>query len=207
MINLLPLEMKDNYKFARKNTTLFKWSVGVFCGVVGIALVIGAGWFFINQSQNSNSSLVAETNSRLKSEKLDQVQSESDQISGNLKLVVQVLSREVLFSKLLTRIGQIFPSGAVLTSLNITQVGGGLDLAAATVDYSTASQVQANLQDPNNNIFSKADIVSIQCQSASSSGGAITIASIYPCKAAYRTQFAPNNPFLFINNSSTGSKS
>ena len=203
MINLLPPETKENFRFAKKNTVLLKWTFGVSLGLVGILLVIGAGWFFLNRSENTYVSLVANTNSRLATEKLSEVQAQSDEISSNLKLVVNVLSREILFSSLLNRVGQILPHGAVLTSLNITQVGGGLDLQAATVNYQIASQLQTNLQDPNNNIFAKADIVSITCQA----GGATSLSANYPCKAQYRTQFANNNPFLFINNSSTQAKS
>jgi hypothetical protein len=111
-------------------------------------------------------------------------------ISNNLKLVVKVLSREVLFSKLLTQIGSTLPKGAVLTSLNIAQTTGAIDLEAGAIDYDSAAQIQANLRDPNNKIFSKADLVSIQC----------TGSSAYPCKVQIRAQFASNNPYLFINN-------
>ena len=203
MINLLPQETKENFRFAKKNTVLLKWTFGISFGLAGILLVIGAGWFFLNRSESTYTRLVNDTNSRLATEKLSEVQAKSDEISSNLKLVVNVLSREILFSSLLNRVGQILPHGTVLTGLNITQVGGGLDLQAATVNYQTASQLQTNLQDSNNNIFAKADIVSITCQT----GGATSLSANYPCKAQYRAQFANNNPFLFINNSSTRAKS
>ncbi|HYH36468.1 MAG TPA: hypothetical protein VD706_03145 [Candidatus Saccharimonadales bacterium] len=47
------------------------------------------------------------------------------------------------------------------------------------------------MADPKNKIFSKADIVSITCSDDNSD---------YPCTINIRALFAPNNPFLFINN-------
>ena len=86
------------------------------------------------------------------------------------------------------------PPGSSLTGLNIAQVTGGIDITAGASDYNTASQVQVNLADPNNKIFSKADIVGINCASGSSGS--------YPCTVTIRALFAANNPYLFINSGS-----
>lgn len=194
MINLLPPPVKDNYHYARRNTALLSWLVGVSLGTVGIAVVIAAGWVFMRQTVNDYVAENAGTATQLKSQNVSQVQSQVEGISSNLKLVVKVLSREVLFSKLLTQIGSALPGGAVLTGLNITQTTGGIDLDAAAKDYQTASQIQINLADPANKIFSKADLESIQCQAGASGASAA-----YPCQVKIRAQFATNNSFTYIS--------
>ncbi len=198
MINLLPPETKESFRYARSNTLLLRWLLGITAGIVGIVIVTAGGMVFLNQAVHENQTLVSNTQTQLKTENLSKVQKQVDSISNNLKLMATVLSKEVLFSKLLKQVATALPSGAILTDLNITGVQGGINLQAATINYQTATQIQINLQDSNNKIFSKADIVSIQCQS-----GGTGISSEYPCKAQYRAQFVTNNPFLFIN-SKTG---
>jgi hypothetical protein len=82
------------------------------------------------------------------------------------------------------------PKGASLATLSIEQLTGGIDLQVAASDYQTASQVQVNLQDPNNKLFDKVDIVSISC------GG---IDKTYPCTGNYRASYTSSNPFLFLS--------
>ncbi len=203
MINLLPPETKESFRYARLNMILLRWLAGITLGIIGIVIITSSGMVFLNQTITSASSSVNETQTLLKVDKLNDVKQQIRKISSNLKLMVAVLSREVLYSKLLKQIGAALPHGAVLTGINITQVQGGINLQAATIDYHTATQIQINLQDPNNKIFSKADIVSIQCQSKSQIADSFT--RTYPCKAQYRVQFVSKNPFLFINNT-TGIK-
>lgn len=90
------------------------------------------------------------------------------------------------------------PSGTALTSLSISKVQGGLDLNAKAKDYQSGTQVQVNLSDPKNKIFSKADIVSISCNNGSADAS-------YPCTVTIRALFSKDNTFLFTKNS--GSKS
>ena len=109
--------------------------------------------------------------------------------------VYNVLGQEVLFSQLLKQIAATIPQNANLTGLNISQTKGAIDIAAIASDYRTASQVQVNLADPANKIFSKADIINITCSSDGSGG----TTSQYPCSVSVRALFSGDNPFLFIN--------
>lgn len=193
MINLLPSEVTENIAYARRNTKLLRWSFALLIGIAGIWLVVASGLFYINRSINNYSGLVSAAQNDLKAQKLSETQKQVENISSSLKLVVQVLSREVLFSKLLTQIGSVIPANASLIDLKIAKIEGAIDLTAAASDYNTATQVQVNLQDPSNKIFEKADIVSITCNSSSATDPR------YPCTVIIRALFAKNNPFLFIN--------
>ena len=193
MINLLPPQERQNISFARRNTKLLRWVTALTLAIIGILLIVAFGTFYINQSADTYSDQLQKTQAELDSQKLSDTQKRVQDISSSLKLVVQVLSKEVLFSKLIKQIGTAIPANASLTDLRISKVSGAIDLAAIASDYNTATQVQVNLQDPANKIFNKADILNISCASTSSSDPR------YPCTVNIRAQFAANNPFLFIN--------
>lgn len=192
MINLLPPSLKDEYNYGRRNLTLRRYAITLAFGLLGVALLTGAGLFLMQQSINSNNKQLASTQKQLDDGKLDQTRKQAEDITGSLKLAVNVLSQEILFSKLLTQIGQVTPSNTILTDLSITQIGGGIDIKAKATDITSATQLQVNLSDPKNQIFSKADIQSISCTASSSDPK-------YPCTVTLRALFNTNNPFLFIN--------
>lgn len=195
MINLMPPDLKESSRYARRNRALLHWvSAIVVCLVVAVAL-IGGGYLYLNQQIDTHQKLIDTTTQQLQKQNLAQVQKEVTSVSNNLKLAVDVLSKEILFSDLLKQLARVTPNSVILTNLTIAEVQGGVDIAAQTTDYAAATQLQVNLADPKNQIFSKADIVSISCTSGSSS----TSNSQYPCTATIRALFATDNPFLFIN--------
>ncbi|MGC1176796.1 MAG: hypothetical protein WA843_01890, partial [Candidatus Saccharimonadales bacterium] len=136
---------------------------------------------------------IATNEALLRKEKFAGTQTQIQDISNSFKLAVKVLGQEVLFSQLLKQIGTAIPPNASLTGLTIAQTQGGIDIAAIATDYTTATQVQVNLADPANKIFTKADITSITCDTANAQDPR------YPCTVNIRALFAANNPFLFIN--------
>lgn len=195
MINLLPPGIKQDIAYARHNTKLIKWSLALIFGAVGTGLVVMFGMFYMNRSINAYSSQVEKITENLKVQKLEDTQKRVEDISSSLKLIIQVLSREILFSKLIKQIGTVMPANSSLTDLKISKTEGGIDLSAAAANYNTATQVQVNLQDPANKIFDKADIINIICVSSG------TPDPRYPCTVSIRAQFTKNNPFLFISTS------
>jgi hypothetical protein len=195
MINLLPPELKQDYKYARYNRHLMRWVFAFLFALIGVAVITGSGILIMRNSIDSYKSQIASTQAQLTSENSTQTQQQVTDISNNLKLMVKVLSKEILFSKLLTQLGNITPSNVELTSLTITQAQSAIDITAQTTDINAATQLQANLASPTNQIFSKADLVSITCGSGSQQG----TNSNYPCTADIRAEFTNNNPFLFIN--------
>lgn len=193
MINLLPSDIKQDYVYARRNVILRRWVTLFFIALVGLVVIATYGMVSFQQSTVRYNSQIAAAQKTLQEGKFAETQKELQDISGSFKLVVKVLGQEVLFSQLLKQIAAIIPANANLTALNISQTTGGLDITANATDYATATQVQVNLSDPDNKIFSKADIVNITCD------GAKTTNPRYPCTVTIRALFADNNPFLFIN--------
>ncbi|HET7060229.1 MAG TPA: hypothetical protein VFH99_02865 [Candidatus Saccharimonadales bacterium] len=192
MINLLPPEIKENYRYGRRNVSLRKWAVGCLAALVGLGIITTYGLLVLQQSTNHYNHKIAASKALFKKEDFTGTQAHVQDISNSFKLVVKVLGKEVLFSQLIKQIGASMPANANLTGLDISSVQGGLDITANAIDYKTATQVQVNLSDPANKIFDKADIVNITCNDATNSS--------YPCQVTIRALFAKNNPFLFINN-------
>lgn len=193
MINLLPPEDKGTFSYAKRNTVLLRWCLVLLAGIAGTFIIVVFGLFYMNQSIKTFTVQNAQAQQDLKDNKLEETQKQIQDISGSLKLVVQVLSREILFSKLINQIGSVIPPNAILTDLEITDTQGAIDIKAVATDYNTASQIQVNLQDPANKIFDKADIQTISCTTNSTSN------KHYPCTISIRAQFAKKNPYLFIN--------
>ncbi len=197
MINLLPPQSKEDVLYARRNATLIKWIIAMIVAAIGSLVIIGFGHIYLSQSAKTYQKQISNGQEQLKIQKLEETQTRVNEISGNLKLVVQVLSRNILFSKVLRQVGAAIPSGAVLTDLTINKVQGGIDLTFEAKDYQTGSQIVLNLQDPENKVFEKADIEEISCDSELQSN------RTYLCQVSVRALFGDNSPFLFINDGRT----
>lgn len=200
MINLLPPDLKNGYRYARRNITLRRWLAFFLLAFIGLGILSTYGLLKLQQSTVDYRKQISDSQILFKQENFTGIQAQVKDMSSSFKLVVKVLSQEVLFSELLKQITTTIPDNANLTGLTISQVSGGIDLSANTTDYQTATQVQVNLADPTNKIFSKADIISIAC------GGATSSDPQYPCTVNIRALFASNNPYLFISNTSKAAK-
>ena len=191
MINLLPPDLKDAYRYAHRNVRLARWVIAFGFSLIIFAAISTAGMIYLHQSDQGYVTDIAMKQASLKSQNQDAIQSQVKDISDSLKLAVQVLSKEVLFSKLLTQLATVTPSNVVMTDLNITESQTGINISARAANYAAATQLYVNITDPANKVFSKADIVNISCDASDPQ---------YPCSVTIRALLAPNSPFLFINN-------
>jgi len=193
MINLLPPQIQKNIFYGRRNTAMVHWATALALFITGVLLITMGGQWYMRRTINTNIDKIASARESLKLQNLEQNQKRIEDISNNIKLVVQVLSKEVLFSKLLRQLGSVIPQNATLSQLQIDKVQGGLTINAKATDIQAATQLQLNLQDPANKIFEKADIENITC-------GTSDPKVKYPCAVQIRALFAKDNPFLLINN-------
>lgn len=196
MINLLPANIKEDMLYARRNTKMLRWLLASMVALCGVGIIVIGGYLYMHQSIASYTKQVEDSANNLKVQKVEDTQKRLEEISSNTKLVVQVLSREVLFSKLLRQLGAAMPANTALTGLQIDKVQGGLQLSASAQDINAATQIQVNLQDPTNKVFEKADINSISCSD--------TAKTQYPCDIILKALFGKNNQYLYITPSSSG---
>lgn len=190
MINLTPDDYKNDVRFARRNTILLHWLVGLLLVLSVAAATTLLGKTYLQSQTRHYAALNTQTEQDLKSRDLEGTLNTVEKISGNLKLIVQVLSRQVIFSQLIKQVGAVMPENSTLSTIELSKIDGGLDLTAQAKDYNTATQVQVNLSDPNSKLFDKVDIVSINCEG---------LDPAYPCRITLRALFTKNNPYLFVN--------
>lgn len=198
MINLLPPELKQEYRYARYNRRLLYWLSASVLAIGGVVAIATVGLLIMGNNMDTYKTRIATAQTQLANQNVTGVQQQVTDMSNNLKLMVTVLSKEILFSKLLAQLGTLTPPNVVLTNLSISQTEKAIDITAQTANYNAATQLQVNLADPHSQIFSKADIVNINCASSgSTTPGASN--TVYPCTVDIKALFTSNNPFLFIN--------
>jgi len=181
VINLLPGEYRHSLKTARLSSQLRRWLFVLWAAIAGLVIIMVVGWFYINQQSKNLTQDIANTNAELTDQNLGQVQKDTRTLTGNIKIINQVLGREIRFSDLIQDIGKVMPNGTILDSLTLSQVSGAIDLSASAKDYNSAAQIAINLSDPQNQIFNKVDIVTISCTGNGSS---------YPCNGSFKALFS-----------------
>lgn len=65
MINLLPTETKQTYRYARRNHILLRWTIACVFSLLGGALLATGGYLYLNQSITNTNKQIALTNKHL----------------------------------------------------------------------------------------------------------------------------------------------
>ncbi len=204
MLNLMPPDARSAISYARHNARLFRWTVGCLIIIVAMGATVVVGGFYIDNSKHNLASSIDQTKATITAQKLDKVQAQAQSLSGGVKLIVQVLSKEIQFSKLLQQIGGLMPAGATLGDIQLSnKVNGALDLTANAVDYESATQVQVNLQDPKNNLFDKVDTLSVSCADSNATTSSSAVDSRYKCQILVRALFKSTAAVTLLANPPT----
>lgn len=191
MINLLPPEVKEMRSYGRRNLLLVRWSLLCLGAAILLMGIAAAGYIFITNAEQSAVQTKTQTEAAIQTAKLDEVSAEFDAFSSNLKTVTQILSKQVLFSSLIRQIGSIIPDGATLNSVSLSDADNALSLDIKVSSPDLAPTVQVNLENEQNGLFEKADIISVSCLTDASKQQSCTVS----VKALYRK----DANFLFLN--------
>jgi len=192
----MPTTTKKDINYARRNTLMLRACLGVLVVMAAVIVITGLGRFYMASTTSRYEKNIAALRQNLQDQNIDQTKKDIQELSSSVNLVLKVLSKEILFSKLLRQAGTVMPSGSSLSSIEISDDQEGIDISAGVQNYQVGTQVQLNLADPNNKLFEKVDLVSVQCNTEG--------ANQYPCSARLRALFADNSPYLFVNNQSGG---
>lgn len=201
MISLLPPEYKQNFLYAKKNSVLRKWIIVLSLSLIGCVLIIAGGYIYLDHTIKNEDKRVQAGFQALQDDDLEGTKTRLEEISSNTKLIVQVLSKEILFSKLIKQLGASLPANTTLKQIQIDGIDNGITLSAIAKDIDSAAQIQTNLADPENKIFEKADIESIVCvdpEAAQTTSGVGAENPDYPCTVQLKALFTKNNEFLYI---------
>jgi len=194
MINLLPPATKENISYGRRNLVLVRWVAAVVTVIVSIGIITAGGQIFINKNIVSLQKASQITQNRTESKDFSATQNDIKNLSNNFTVVTQLLSKQVLFSKIFTKIGSIMPSGAILSGITLSNTSTSLDLNIASVNRDAATQAFVNISDPKNGLFDKADLVSLVCRTGSG-----TSQTKYPCNANISVTIKANSSFYFLS--------
>jgi len=192
MINLLPPESKLEIEFGRRNTYLTRWIGAMLMVIVGICVMTIIGQIYINQNVKNLSSITTQAQTRIQDQNLEATKTELTTLSSNLKTVVQILNKQLLFSKIFIKIGGVIPNGSALNGITLSSSDSAIDLTVGGVDKNAATQAFVNMSDPKNGFFEKADLISVTCSQA-------TADTKYPCSANIRVTLKNNSSFYFLN--------
>ncbi len=198
MINLLPPQRAQDIKYGRLNNKLKEWLAAGIVVVLLMVLVTAGGLVYMNTQAKTLNTNIANTKKELDQQNLKGVQKDAKEITGDIKVINQILSHDVRFSSLIDQIGKAMPPHTVLASLTLTKADGALDLTANATDNASAAQIAVNLHDPGNNLFDKVDIINIDCRETNN--------AVYPCKATFRVLFTKTAKTRFLSVPQAGSK-
>jgi len=197
MINLLPPSRADAIRYGRQNSTLMRWLAGAAIAIGGLVVIIFSGWLYLNQESKNLQKSIDISAKQLQAENLTQVQKDAKEITGDITVINKILSQEIRFSELIQAIGNILPPDTVLGTLSLSnKVSGGIDITANAKYGNSVPQIVANLTDPANKLFSKADVVSVSCDSNPT--------HTYPCTIILRALFSKDAQSKFISFPSGG---
>ncbi len=191
MINLLPPSVKQDITYARYNLVLLRWIIAVAVVMVAVVGILAFGQFYISKNTKNVEAQSRVTQERIEKQNLAATQKELDTISTNLKTVLQISAKQLLFSKLLTKIGTILPSGTVLKDITLSTTDSALDLNVVARNKDAATQAFVNISDTKNGLFTRADLVSVTCSEDPRQAN--------PCRTQIRVIIKADSSFYFLN--------
>jgi len=192
MINLLPPSYADAIRYGRQNSVLRKWLIGMATAIGGLIIILASGWVYIDQQSKGLQKSIDATNQQLQAQNLSQVQKDAKEITGDVAVIDKLLSQEVRFSELIQAIGNIMPPDTVLGTLSLSnKVAGAIDLTANAKNGASIAQIATNLSDPKNQLFSKADIINVNCDPRPNQP--------YPCTVNLRALFSASAQTKFLS--------
>lgn len=197
MINLLPPETKLEITYGRRNSVLVRWVSALLIVIIAVAATSAFGIFYIHQNVKNQEKVASIAKERMASQNVEKTKNDLETLSNNVKTIVQILNKQLLFSKMLTTIGGVLPKGTALNDITLSSTDAALDLNIGASDRTAATQAFVNINDPKNGFFDKADLISIVCSDASDKK--------YPCTATARVTLKTNSSFYFLNSVTGGS--
>jgi len=172
MINLLPDEAKKEIRAARTNIRLRNYLLMLGIGVIFLVGLCFAVYLALDGEKASAEAII--NSNRSKSTSYGSVEAQGNMLRTSLTTAKSILDQEVLYSKVITGIAALTPSGVVIDGLSLapTTFGGPLSLQVYAKSNEAALSLKEKFQ--SSPLFS-----SVNFQSLSSS----TAAGAYPVSA------------------------
>lgn len=159
MINLLPDEAKAEIHAARTNVTLVKYIIILGLGVLFLCFISVAVYFVLIGTKAGAETLINDNAS--KSTAFVAVKDQASALRASLASAKIILDKEVVYTKVITSIAAVMPTGVVLDTLSLSPTTFGvpitLQIYAKTTD--DALNLKNNLS--KSALFSGATFISL----------------------------------------------
>jgi Tfp pilus assembly protein PilN len=158
MINLLPLDIRTERQYGRKNRVLLGYVFALLITALIVAIVMIGGLTFFGTDSGSIKSEIEQNKIVIAS--LQKKTTELNTTVAKLDTVDNLYESGISFSELIPKIGSLLPEGAVLNALSLT--GENTDTLVLDFDLETAelsAVLIRNLVD--SDLFEAADVSSI----------------------------------------------
>lgn len=183
MINLLPGDFKKQLRAARNNTVIRRYYLLVLLSAGLLASVFAIG-FAVTLEQEAQYVEIKEQSEKV-AKTYQATRDAAEDFSKDLAVAKTILASDVRFSKLITDIAGVIPSGVILRNLSLdTQETGNapLTINARSKTYEDAVKLKNSLEE--SPIFESVSLVS-----AGTGTGSDEETSVYPVSASVSVKF------------------
>lgn len=144
MINLLPPDVKKQYRAARMNVIISRYNVMLLCATVFLALAIGVAQVYLKTASDAADQTIADNAN--KAQAYASTKLEADAFRSQLSDAKTTMDGQISYSKALLAIAAAMPSGASLKALQLNDKSFGIPIKLTfTVDDEATAR--ALLQD------------------------------------------------------------
>jgi hypothetical protein len=163
MINLLSDNLKASIRAARTNVLLLRYMsiIALAFAFIGGAMYIS--YTLLQQTMGSAEQLVSSYD--VKADIYSDTKAQVDELSGKLNEANAIANQEVLYSKVLVKMGAVMPAGTVISDLKLEAANFVATPAQLTVyakSATEAGQIQSALQ--SSPLFSQVTLVSTESE-------------------------------------------
>jgi Tfp pilus assembly protein PilN len=146
MINLLPPEEKRQLHAARSNTLLIRYNILLLGVVAFMGVAIAVTYVYLNTTQQAAKQTITENDAKVT--QYAPVQAQAEQFRQHLTTAKQILDNEITYSKAVTAIAKLIPSGVILENLSLDAQTFGTEtaLVAQAKDYDSALALKDSFQ-------------------------------------------------------------
>lgn len=175
MINLLPPAYKHDIIYGRKNRSLVGWIIAMIMLLVLIVVITIVGQFYIRSNIVNINNTIETTKKRIDDQNLEERQKEIETFANNLQTVNNLLADQLLFSKIITTLGEILPSGVTVVNINFESTDSTLKLQLLGADEQAVTQGFVNVSSASNKLIQTADLESVDCSGQGSCTATVTV--------------------------------
>jgi hypothetical protein len=155
MINLLPQEMKQDFHYGRRNSQVLRWLVTVIFGILMLLVVAAIGRLTIQTARNQTLAQKQVLEDQLKTADYDTINGEYSDFSSGLSNVKKLYQQQVLYSRLIRKLGTLLPPGAKITNISIGDKDRAVSLNFDNDAEGMGPTIQLNLTDQSKQVVNK----------------------------------------------------